>query len=161
MWEAGVPLQEIADRLDTTRNTVGVALARMRRAGWQLSYRRNGYAAVPFEHGSWDERLAALAKQRTGHSSRLPFPTTSLASDPCSYCGGLADTIDHIDPRALGGLNSPENVTAACKSCNSQKHKLPLLHFLLWKRIREDIRGDLNEARWLRSSQTSLTGLLR
>ena len=39
----------------------------------------------------------------------------------CGYCGGKADTIDHIVPRAQGGKNTWENVTAACKSCNAKK----------------------------------------
>jgi 5-methylcytosine-specific restriction endonuclease McrA len=39
----------------------------------------------------------------------------------CAYCGGVADTRDHIVPRARGGKNTWSNVTACCRSCNSEK----------------------------------------
>ena len=30
-------------------------------------------------------------------------------------------TLDHIIPQSLGGLNTPENLTTACLTCNSIK----------------------------------------
>lgn len=39
----------------------------------------------------------------------------------CQYCGDDADTVDHITPRSKGGDHSPENLVAACRSCNSRK----------------------------------------
>lgn len=39
----------------------------------------------------------------------------------CAYCGLRADTIDHVLPRALGGVNSYENCVAACYKCNNKK----------------------------------------
>lgn len=43
----------------------------------------------------------------------------------CRYCGKELQptemTIDHIHPRSKGGGNHPKNLTAACKTCNSQK----------------------------------------
>jgi 5-methylcytosine-specific restriction endonuclease McrA len=54
-----------------------------------------------------------------------------LYNDPCSYCGGRAGEIDHIEPLALGGGPDWDNLTAACRSCNAQKHSTPLLHYLL------------------------------
>lgn len=39
----------------------------------------------------------------------------------CAYCGKRATTIDHVLPRALGGVNSYENCVAACVRCNSKK----------------------------------------
>lgn len=50
-----------------------------------------------------------------------------LVNDPCSYCGGPAGTIDHIEP---GDNNEWDNLTAACHSCNSRKRTRPLLVFL-------------------------------
>ncbi len=45
----------------------------------------------------------------------------------CQYCGGPAETVDHVVPRSRGGGHSWENVVAACKKCNSRKRdKLPL-----------------------------------
>jgi 5-methylcytosine-specific restriction endonuclease McrA len=45
--------------------------------------------------------------------------------ETCQYCGaqpGRAHlTIDHVVPRAQGGLTAWENVVAACASCNHRK----------------------------------------
>ncbi len=53
-----------------------------------------------------------------------------LRGDPCSYCGGAAGEVDHIEPVAEGGANRWENLTAACKSCNSRKRTRSVLTFL-------------------------------
>jgi hypothetical protein len=50
-----------------------------------------------------------------------------LLSDPCSYCGGSMDHIDHIEPRYLGGTHDWTNLTASCGSCNPSKGKRKLL----------------------------------
>lgn len=39
----------------------------------------------------------------------------------CHYCGGWADTKDHIWPKALGGTNGLWNLTPACMPCNAAK----------------------------------------
>ena len=43
----------------------------------------------------------------------------------CRYCGQMAPdvklTIDHVNPKALGGSDSPDNLVAACKDCNAGK----------------------------------------
>jgi len=39
----------------------------------------------------------------------------------CQYCGGHADSIDHVLPRSRGGEHSWENVAAACRPCNLDK----------------------------------------
>src|SRR5687768_1819494 len=36
----------------------------------------------------------------------------------CQYCGAAAESIDHVVPRAKGGLHEWENVVAACRPCN-------------------------------------------
>lgn len=41
--------------------------------------------------------------------------------DPCHYCGGAADTLDHIVPAALGGNSHQGNVVPACRECNERK----------------------------------------
>lgn len=44
----------------------------------------------------------------------------------CQYCGGAAETVDHLVPRSRGGLHAWENVVAACRRCNGRKRdKLP------------------------------------
>jgi hypothetical protein len=45
----------------------------------------------------------------------------------CQYCGAAgADHIEHIDARATGGSDQPENLTLACRRCNSRKSALTL-----------------------------------
>lgn len=39
----------------------------------------------------------------------------------CQYCGGHADSIDHVTPRSRGGANTWDNVVAACRPCNTKK----------------------------------------
>ena len=39
----------------------------------------------------------------------------------CQYCGGHADSIDHVMPRSRGGEHIWENVAAACRPCNLAK----------------------------------------
>jgi hypothetical protein len=54
-----------------------------------------------------------------------------LRGDPCSYCGGPMDLVEHIHTRSTGGTNTWDNVTAGCTSCNGMKRNKSLLHALL------------------------------
>lgn len=55
---------------------------------------------------------------------------TMLLDDPCSYCGGVGGTIDHIVPIKAGGTSEWDNLTAACRSCNASKRDITLIGFL-------------------------------
>lgn len=39
----------------------------------------------------------------------------------CQYCGGAAESLDHVLPRSRGGPHTWENVVACCRSCNIRK----------------------------------------
>jgi 5-methylcytosine-specific restriction endonuclease McrA len=39
----------------------------------------------------------------------------------CVYCGGRADTVDHVLPRCRGGGDTWFNLVAACQACNGLK----------------------------------------
>ena len=39
----------------------------------------------------------------------------------CAYCGGRADTVDHLLPQSRGGQNTWLNTVAACTRCNNTK----------------------------------------
>jgi 5-methylcytosine-specific restriction endonuclease McrA len=39
----------------------------------------------------------------------------------CQYCGGPAESIDHVTPRSRGGEHIWENVVACCRPCNMRK----------------------------------------
>jgi 5-methylcytosine-specific restriction endonuclease McrA len=54
-----------------------------------------------------------------------------LDADKCAYCGGPGGTVDHIVPLFAGGDFVPDNLTGACRSCNSTKHTKSLLIYLL------------------------------
>ena len=36
----------------------------------------------------------------------------------CQYCGLEADSVDHVIPRSLGGLDDDWNLVASCMKCN-------------------------------------------
>ena len=57
-----------------------------------------------------------------------------LRGDPCAYCQEVGGTIDHIIPRANGGLDVPNNRIGACPHCNLLKAETPLLRFLVRRR---------------------------
>ena len=56
--------------------------------------------------------------RRTTLSRRALFARDEFR---CQYCGGFADSIDHIVPRSRGGQHEWENVAAACRPCNLRK----------------------------------------
>ena len=56
--------------------------------------------------------------RRTTLSRRALFARDEFR---CQYCGGFADSIDHIVPRSRGGQHEWENVAAACCPCNLRK----------------------------------------
>ncbi|MCG2798277.1 MAG: HNH endonuclease [Cellulomonas sp.] len=69
--------------------------------------------------------------------ARRPVPPTRravLARDDhrCAYCGGGADTVDHVLPRSRGGRHEWTNVVAACVRCNHRKADR-LLHEIGWE----------------------------
>ncbi|MEX5712749.1 HNH endonuclease signature motif containing protein [Parafrankia sp. FMc6] len=39
----------------------------------------------------------------------------------CAYCGGVADHLDHVVPRAQGGPHRGENRLPACSACGQAK----------------------------------------
>lgn len=39
----------------------------------------------------------------------------------CAYCGGYANTVDHLVPQSRGGPNSWLNTVSACSPCNLTK----------------------------------------
>jgi 5-methylcytosine-specific restriction endonuclease McrA len=39
----------------------------------------------------------------------------------CTYCGGRANTADHVVPLVLGGSHDLANLVACCRRCNSRR----------------------------------------
>jgi 5-methylcytosine-specific restriction endonuclease McrA len=65
----------------------------------------NRYVKVPYRRSAPVTRRAVFG--RDGHQ--------------CQYCGGPAESIDHVTPRSRGGDHTWENVVACCRSCNVRK----------------------------------------
>lgn len=47
----------------------------------------------------------------------------------CTYCGAPYEHADHKHPKALGGVDDPENLAPACAACNLSKSDTPLEEF--------------------------------
>ena len=61
---------------------------------------------------------------RVPYRARIPMTRAALMHRDrfrCAYCGGKADTVDHVVPRSRGGEHSWENCVAACSGCNHRK----------------------------------------
>jgi 5-methylcytosine-specific restriction endonuclease McrA len=67
--------------------------------------RLNRYVRVPYRAGIPLTRRAIFARD----------------GGRCVYCGGPANSVDHVVPRSRGGRHVWENVVAACRRCNSRK----------------------------------------
>lgn len=63
------------------------------------------YVRVPYH------RATALSRRAVFHRDEFR----------CQYCGGDAESIDHVVPRSRGGAHVWENVVAACRPCNAGK----------------------------------------
>jgi hypothetical protein len=66
---------------------------------------------VRYVVASWMYRPAAYGREAVLRRDR----------HRCAYCGGHADTIDHLVPRSRGGTWTWLNTVAACGRCNSRK----------------------------------------
>ncbi|WP_278315489.1 HNH endonuclease [Lolliginicoccus levis] len=61
---------------------------------------------------------------RVPYIARVPLTRATLMQrdrNRCGYCGGRADTIDHVIPRSRGGTHTWENCVACCTRCNHRK----------------------------------------
>lgn len=61
---------------------------------------------------------------RVPYRARVPLTRAGLMHRDgyrCAYCGGKAETIDHIVPKSKGGAHSWENCVACCAKCNHRK----------------------------------------
>jgi 5-methylcytosine-specific restriction endonuclease McrA len=76
--------------------------------------------------GSYDRPSVILLTRyvRIPSSRQIPVSRRGVLrrdSQRCGYCGGSANTIDHVLPRSRGGQDSWENLVACCLRCNNVK----------------------------------------
>lgn len=58
-----------------------------------------------------------------------------IQRDPCAYCGTTSRVeVDHIVPLSQGGENRWQNLSAACRTCNTRKNARSLLTFMAARR---------------------------
>ena len=91
--------------------------------------------------GSWARPSVILLTRyvRIPNSRLIPVSRRGVLrrdNHHCAYCGGSANTIDHVQPRSRGGADSWENLVACCLRCNNKKGDRTLAE-MNWKlRIR-------------------------
>lgn len=69
----------------------------------------------------------------------------------CGYCGGKANTVDHVFPQSRGGASSWENLIAACEPCNGLKaDRTPeeARMYMRWHPWRPDVLGAKQREVW-------------
>ena len=76
--------------------------------------------------GSWARPSVILLTRyvRIPNSRLIPVSRRGVLrrdNQHCAYCGGSANTIDHVQPRSRGGADSWENLVACCHECNHRK----------------------------------------
>lgn len=61
---------------------------------------------------------------RVPYRAKVPLTRAALMHRDgyrCAYCGGKAETIDHVVPKSRGGAHSWLNCVASCAKCNHRK----------------------------------------
>jgi 5-methylcytosine-specific restriction endonuclease McrA len=90
-----------------------------------------------------------------GRSARRKFRKDILEEwGRCAYCGDpVARTLDHVIPKARGGLTTRDNLVACCAACNLDKGHEDLL---IWWRRQEFWSAAFETAlfQYLRQNQT-------
>ena len=77
----------------------------------------------------WPARLPVTPKPSAharGYTRRWQAIARTFYGQPCHYkfpgvCTGIADTCDHVIPKARGGTDDLANLVPACRACNSAK----------------------------------------
>lgn len=105
-----------------------------RRKKWREAnpdYWRKRRAKDPEKHKIYGIQDQGRRRSRVGKASQATLEYIRvLKRDPCVYCGGLMQHIDHVVPIINKGEHSWENLAAACSKCNLGKGKRSLLDFL-------------------------------
>lgn len=114
----------LADELDFEESTVQLAIQALEKLG-MIATGDDGFLAVT----GWEEHQNIEGMEKIREQNRLrkqrqrENQKKTLIGDGtvCEYCGGNGTTVDHIIPKASGGLDVPENTVRCCSMCNMQK----------------------------------------
>ena len=122
--------------LSMARDVVQVA-GPARICAWSTQYHKDCHAVVVAQREQFEaQRQAQEAETQVVRS--IPRPRRQIfekAGGACHYCKTVLTLdgkwhIEHKLPKALGGDNHPDNLTAACPSCNLKKRDLTDTEFL-------------------------------
>lgn len=86
------------------------------------------------------ENYAAYCREAQRQRREKEEWRSTLLGDPCAYCGGTAEQIDHVTPRHRGGRDDYANLAPACARCNQSKGTRSLLGHLGTRRLELDAR---------------------
>ena len=65
--------------------------------------------------------MALKPYRSTPHWKKLRLQVLRRDAYTCTYCGDVADQVDHVYPKSRGGEDTLDNCVAACAKCNSAK----------------------------------------
>lgn len=74
---------------------------------------------IESEENERQEQMASVRRELTADKKRVILERDGRT---CRYCGQPANAVDHILPVSQGGDNDPDNLAAACRTCNSRKN---------------------------------------
>lgn len=122
----------LADELDFEENTVLLALDALERLDMILT--DEGVFAI----AGWEEyqNIDGMEKIREQNRERKRLQRERQrqaligSGNICEYCGNEGTTVDHLIPKAKGGLDVPDNTVCSCLSCNMKKTSRDLDIFL-------------------------------
>lgn len=93
---------------------------------------------------------------QTKRTARIRFRQSIFEawSHRCAYCGDVAESLDHVHPKAQGGLTVARNLAPACLLCNRKKGHQEV--FSWWRQ--QPYWSELGQARlidWLTQPTTN------
>lgn len=100
---------------------------------WAATYNRQWRAANRAKSRSYMAVYRATKRPVDVFDAKAREYAVIIAADPCVYCGGQSESIDHIDPVSTSHDHAWDNLAPACMSCNTSKGAKPLLLFLLYR----------------------------
>lgn len=74
--------------------------------------------------------MALKPYRSTAHWKRLRLQVLRRDAYTCTYCGDVANEVDHVVAKVRGGEDTLDNCVAACRSCNIKKKDADLHVFL-------------------------------
>ena len=66
----------------------------------------------------------------TSHWKKLRLQVLARDAWTCTYCGDVANEVDHVWPKVRGGEDTLDNCVACCRKCNNLKKDKPEHVFL-------------------------------